>query len=85
MAYNGGEMKIDYQVAASGKANNVGFLIFINGQPQPYKFNSTETPYEYMHILRCRMMMKTILHLLLYSPQSREKRGSAFNQYHQCI
>lgn len=50
MAYNGGEMKIDYQVAASGKANNVGFLIFINGQPQPYKFNSTETPYEYMHI-----------------------------------
>ncbi|ONK24255.1 beta-glucanase/beta-glucan synthetase [Bacillus sp. VT-16-64] len=49
--YHGGELKIDYSVAASGKAKNVGFLVFVDGIPQPYKFNTTEAPYEYMHIL----------------------------------
>lgn len=50
LPYNGGEFKIDYSVRASGKAKNVGFLVFIDGKPQPYKFNTTEAPYEYMHI-----------------------------------
>lgn len=50
LQYNGGEMKINYHVAASGKAKNVGFLVFIDGKPQPYKLTTTETPYEYMHI-----------------------------------
>lgn len=50
LEYNGGELKIDYSVRASGKAKNVGFLVFVDGQPQPYKFNSSDAPYEYMHI-----------------------------------
>lgn len=50
LQYNGGELTIDYAVRASGKAKNVGFLVFVDGIPQPYKFNSTEAPYEYMHI-----------------------------------
>ncbi|MFD2412209.1 beta-glucanase/beta-glucan synthetase [Paenibacillus rhizoplanae] len=48
--YNGGELKIDYSVNASGKARNVGFLLFIDGLPQPYKLDSSGTAYEYMHI-----------------------------------
>ncbi|MBE3594601.1 MAG: beta-glucanase/beta-glucan synthetase [Candidatus Carbobacillus altaicus] len=50
LQYNGGELKINYIVRASGKAKNVGFLVFVDGIPQPYKFNTTEAPYEYMHI-----------------------------------
>lgn len=50
LRYNGGELKIDYSVHAAGKAKNVGFLVFVDGKPQPYKFNTTEAPYEYMHI-----------------------------------
>jgi len=50
LTYDGGELKINYSVAASGKAKNVGFLVFLDGIPQPYKFNTTEAPYEYMHI-----------------------------------
>lgn len=50
MQYNGGELKIDYRVAASGKAKNVGFLVFVDGKPQPYKFNTSESSYAYMHI-----------------------------------
>ncbi|MBU5266707.1 beta-glucanase/beta-glucan synthetase [Virgibacillus proomii] len=49
LSYDGGELKIDYNVEAAGKAKNVGFLIFVDGIPQPYKFNSSEAPYEYMH------------------------------------
>lgn len=48
--YNGGELEIDYFVNASGKAKNVGFLVFVDGIPQPYKLNMTESAYEYMHI-----------------------------------
>ncbi len=51
LSYNGGELKIDYFVRASGTARNIGFLVFIDGIPQPYKFNTTSAPYEYMHIL----------------------------------
>lgn len=50
LQYNGGELKINYSVRASGKAKNVGFLLFVDGEPQPYKFNTSEAPYEYMHI-----------------------------------
>ncbi|GAB6989712.1 hypothetical protein JCM16418A_17620 [Paenibacillus pini] len=50
LQYNGSELKVDYSVKASGKAKNVGFLVFVDGKPQPYKFNSSEAPYEYMHI-----------------------------------
>lgn len=50
LQYDGGELEIDYFVRASGNAKNVGFLVFVDGKPQPYKFNTAEAPYEYMHI-----------------------------------
>lgn len=48
--YGGGEFQLDYTVRASGKAKNIGFLVYVDGVPQPYKINETDAPYEYMHI-----------------------------------
>lgn len=50
LRYEGGEMKIEYEARAEGKARNIGFLIFIDGIAQPYKFNSDDAAYEYLHI-----------------------------------
>lgn len=50
LCYEGGELTIDYVAGASGTAKNIGFLIFVDGVAQPYKFNTTEGPYEYMHL-----------------------------------
>lgn len=47
--YNGQNVQLNYYVNASGQAKNVGFLLFIDGVPQPYKVNSNDAPYEYMH------------------------------------
>jgi len=48
--YEEGEMQIAYEVHATGKAKNVGFLIFIDGISQPYRLDSADTSYKYMHI-----------------------------------
>jgi hypothetical protein len=50
LQYDGGEMSVAYNVKASGEAKNVGFLIFVDGIPQPYKIDSRDAPNEYMHI-----------------------------------
>lgn len=51
VVYNGGEMQLDYFVKAKGMSScGVGFLVFIDGMPQPYRLNN-ESEYEYMHIL----------------------------------
>jgi len=52
LEYHGSELIIDYQVTASGTAKNVGFLLFVDGMPQPYKLNSSDSEYRYMHILQ---------------------------------
>ncbi|MBD3919001.1 beta-glucanase/beta-glucan synthetase [Paenibacillus sp. PR3] len=54
LEYNGGELKIDYSVRASGKAKNVGFFIFVGGEPQPYKLNESDSHYQYMHLLELK-------------------------------
>lgn len=48
--YKGGEMNIAYAVNASGKAKNVGFLVFVDGISQPYKTDSDAT-YTTMHVV----------------------------------
>jgi len=48
--YNGQDVQLNYYVNASGQAKNVGFLLFVDGVPQPYKVNSKDAPYEYMHM-----------------------------------
>lgn len=49
--YNGGKFELDYHVTATGSAKNVGFLLFLDGIPQPYQING-EGDVDYMHTLR---------------------------------
>lgn len=37
--YHGGQFELNYHVKASGAAKNVGFLLFLNGIPQPYQID----------------------------------------------
>lgn len=37
--YHGGQFELNYHVKASGTAKNVGFLLFLNGIPQPYQID----------------------------------------------
>lgn len=44
--YDGGVMQIEYSVSASGMGKNVGFLLFLDGIPQPWQLNGEgETAY----------------------------------------
>ena len=47
--YDGGEFRLDYRFSLTGKMDTVGFLLFLDGQPQPYKVNDTAAEYEYCH------------------------------------
>jgi len=49
--YSGTDVEIDYYVELEGNVNNIGFLLFLKGEPQPYKIKGAETEYEYMHPL----------------------------------
>ena len=47
--YDGGEFRLEYQFSLTGKMDTVGFLLFLDGQPQPYKVNEPTAEYEYCH------------------------------------
>lgn len=47
--YNGGEFSFEYYFQTEGKLDNVGFLLFLDGEPQPYKINTVDAKYEYCH------------------------------------
>lgn len=49
--YEGGQFVLDYSVTGAGTAKNVGFLLFLNGAPQPYLLNG-EGEEQYMHMLQ---------------------------------
>ncbi|MBD5544815.1 MAG: hypothetical protein HDR01_11410 [Lachnospiraceae bacterium] len=49
--YEGGALEIPYTINGSGICTSVGFLIYINGIPQPYMIKDTEEEYKYMHII----------------------------------
>src|SRR5690606_24823954 len=66
--YDGGELEINYFVNASGRAKNVGFLVFIDGKPQPYKINTTEARYEYMHIFELEEDDKDTPFTFIFTP-----------------
>lgn len=46
--YNGGSFSLEYHVCATGSAKNVGFLLFLDGIPQPYRVNGQSNE-DYMH------------------------------------
>lgn len=49
LEYNGDEMEIDYTITFQGQVPYFGFLVFIDGEPQPYKVDTTKSSYEYIH------------------------------------
>ncbi len=53
-SYDGGEFRLDYRFSLTGKMDTVGFLLFLDGQPQPYKVNDTTAEYEYCHSFPAR-------------------------------
>ena len=48
-SYDGGEFRLDYRFSLTGRMDTVGFLLFLDGQPQPYKVNEPTAEYEYCH------------------------------------
>lgn len=46
--YEGGEFSLSYHYSASGCADSVGFLLYLNGEPQPYKADGMEE-FSYCH------------------------------------
>lgn len=78
LSYDGGELVIDYFVKASGKAKNVGFLIYVDGIAQPYKVNETDSPYEYMHILDLEEDDKDTPFTFIFTPVT-GKKGDTVN------
>ena len=47
--YGGGEFQLEYQYSVTGKLDAIGFLLFLDGRPQPYKVDDTTAGYEYCH------------------------------------
>ncbi len=47
--YDGGEFQLKYQYSVTGKLDTVGFLLFLDGRPQPYKVDDTASEYAYCH------------------------------------
>lgn len=66
--YDGGELEIDYSINANGKNKEFGLLVFIDGVPQPYKIDTTEAPYEYMHIFNPEKDNVDMLFKFIFTP-----------------
>ena len=73
LTYEGEELEIEYFVNASGKGKNVGFLIYVNGIPQPYKITQAEATYEYMHIFNLEEDNKDIPFTFRFTPVTGKK------------
>ena len=70
--YDGGEMSIAYKVNASGKAKNVGFLVFVDGVSQPYKTDS-DNAYKTMHVLNVEKDDTDYPFSILFNPVTGKK------------
>lgn len=46
--YSGGKMEVEFQYSGYGTARNTGFLVFLDGIPQPWQMNG-EGEFSYMH------------------------------------
>lgn len=51
VVYEGGMLEIPYSMSGSGVCTSVGFLIFLDGIPQPYRIKDTNEEYKYMHVV----------------------------------
>lgn len=76
--YDGEEVNMEYYVNASGQAKNVGFFIFVDGIPQPYKINEPDASYEYMHTFELQEDNVNVPFTFIFSPVTGEK-GETLN------
>jgi len=65
--YSGGQLKLDYSVVATGSAKNVGFLLFLDGIPQPYQVNGTGD-ISYMNMLQLQQDNLEFKFSFVFSP-----------------
>ncbi len=70
--YQGGMMSIPYEVSASGKAKNVGFLVFVDGVSQPYQ-TDTDPVYRTMHTMDLEENDKEYPFSILFEPVTGKK------------
>lgn len=47
--YDGGEFRLDYRFSVSGDLEGVGFLLFLDGKPQPYRIDGQSSDYAFCH------------------------------------
>lgn len=78
LEYDGGEVNLEYEVTAEGEAKNVGFLLFLDGVPQPYKINDTNGSYEYMHNLKLTKDNEPVNYNFIFTPIT-GKKGDTVN------
>lgn len=57
-SYDGEEMSIDYSFQADGKGKSIGFLMFVNGEAQSYRVDSSQD-LEYCHMFQIDEETKT--------------------------
>lgn len=65
--YNGGQFELEYQVTASGTAKNVGFLLFLDGIPQPYRVDG-QGDADYMHMFELEEDDREYLFSFVFTP-----------------
>ncbi len=78
LSYDGDELVLDYYVQAEGKATNVGFLVYVDGIAQPYKLNTANSDYQYMHILDLEEENKDTPLQFIFTPIT-GKKGETVN------
>ena len=71
--YNGGEISIPYEVHASGKTKEIGFLLYIDGIAQPYKVDGSDAACEYMHIFNLKENDKEHPFTFIFEPVTGKK------------
>lgn len=67
VAYTGGECTVNYSVNASGVGRNFGFLLYVDGIPQPYKLEP-EDDYAYLHFVSLEEDAQDMPFTFLFTP-----------------
>lgn len=50
-SYYGGQLEIPYKMNGNGICTSVGFLLYLDGVPQPYTIKGGDEKYKYMHVI----------------------------------
>jgi len=73
LVFNGEDVRFEYYVNAYGQARSIGFLMFVNGVPQPYKIDTADAAYEYMHTFELEEDNVDYFFTFIFSPVTGEQ------------